>query len=230
MVILMEKKPDSYINYDDAIEYWSGVPATVNGVLGGFGETSLPATDVKGSRAFLRKLNLKFKEGHVFYGLDIGAGIGRVTRDFLSHVCDKIDLVEPVEQFVDEAHKSLAALKQEGKVVTIFQTGMQDFIPEKGKYTVIWCQWCLGQVGDETLLTFLEHCKEGLEENGVIVVKENNTMFEDDFDATDSSVTRTDDKFRTLFKEAGLTLITTQLQHGLPKNLYPVRMYALKPE
>jgi protein N-terminal methyltransferase len=226
----MEKKPDSYINYDDAIEYWSGVPATINGVLGGFGETSLPSTDVKGSRAFLKKLDLQFAEGHVFYGLDIGAGIGRVTRDFLSKVCDKVDLVEPVEQFVEEAHKALAELKSAGKIVDIYQIGMQDFIPSQGKYTVIWCQWCLGHLGDKALVEFLQRCKKGLEENGVIVVKENNTMFEDDFDETDSSVTRTDDKFRALFKEAGLELLSTQLQHGLPKKLYPVRMYALKPE
>lgn len=221
--------PDSHINYDDAIQYWSGVPATVNGVLGGFGETNLPATDVKGSRAFLKKLDLQFPEGHVFYGLDIGAGIGRVTRDFLSKVCDKVDLVEPVAPFVQEAHRVLADLKQAGKVVDIFQIGMQDFLPQPGRYSLIWCQWCLGHLADKALVEFFKRCKEGLEAGGVIVVKENNTMFEDDFDDTDSSVTRTDDKFRALFAESGLELFSTQLQHGLPKKLYPVRMYALRP-
>lgn len=116
--------------------------------------------------------------------------IGRVTRDFLSKICDKVDLEEPVPSFVEAAHKELAELKEQGKVGEIFPVGMQDFTPEKGKYWVIWCQWCLGQLSDKALVAFLKRCVEGLQPGGTIVVKENNIMTEDDFDATDSSVTR----------------------------------------
>lgn len=139
--------------------------------------------------------------------------------------------MEPVEPFVLEAHKQLATLKEEGKVGEIFQKGIQEFTPEEGKYWIIWCQWCVGQVPDKVLVEFLQKCKIGLQETGgLIVVKENNSPMVDDFDETDSSVTRTDETFRRIFKEAGLRLIMTALQKGMPKHIYPVRMYALKPE
>ena len=40
---------------------------------------------------------------------------------------------------------------------------------------------------------------------------------------------RIDDKFQSLFKEAKLRLVKTEIQRGFPKELFPVRMYALKP-
>ncbi|CCF36602.1 hypothetical protein CH063_08135, partial [Colletotrichum higginsianum] len=39
---------------------------------------------------------------------------------------------------------------------------------------------------------------------------------------------RVDEKFRALFEQAGLRLVKTELQRGFPKELFPVRMYALK--
>ena len=41
---------------------------------------------------------------------------------------------------------------------------------------------------------------------------------------------RTEEKFKTLFKEAGMKVIRTEIQRGFPKELYAVRMWALKPE
>jgi protein N-terminal methyltransferase len=39
---------------------------------------------------------------------------------------------------------------------------------------------------------------------------------------------RTDKKLRDIFGKAGLKIVQTQIQNGLPKELFPVRMYALK--
>ncbi|KAM9916136.1 hypothetical protein OXX59_010207 [Metschnikowia pulcherrima] len=64
--------------------------------------------------------------------------------------------------------------------------------------------------------------------NGTLIVKENIAPVEDIFDPTDSSVTRTDAKFRQLFQMAGFKLIASDVQKGMPKELYPVRMYCLK--
>ncbi|CAN6638088.1 alpha N-terminal protein methyltransferase 1 [Trichomonascus vanleenenianus] len=227
----MEERPDANIDYDTAIKYWSSVPATVDGVLGGFGESVVPKVDIVGSTTFLRKISpTRDSQGQPKNGLDIGAGIGRVTRDFLSRECDKVDLVEPVESFVEQAHKELASLKEKGKVGEIYQVGMQDFTPEEGKYWLIWCQWCVGHLSDDNLVEFFKRCIKGLQPGGWIVVKENNTKYEDDYDEVDSSVTRTDVKFRQIFERAGLDLKLTMLQKAMPKELYPVRMYALKPK
>lgn len=70
------------------------------------------------------------------------------------------------------------------------------------------------------------------ERRGWIIVKENMSTDADGkdiFDEVDSSVTRTDKKFRALFEESGLVIAKTELQNGFPKKLYPVRLYALRP-
>lgn len=101
-------------------------------------------------------------------------------------------------------------------------------------------------------MAYLERCRNAVLENGVIVVKENITETKDDmYDEIDSSVTRfasppnpevfflfcydltrdasrTDNKFRALFKQAGLRILKTEVQKGLPAQLYQVRSYALR--
>ncbi|AET38073.1 N-terminal protein methyltransferase Ecym_2334 [Eremothecium cymbalariae DBVPG len=225
--------PDSHIDYEHSIEYWSSIPATVDGVLGGYGpHTPVPTMDVHGSMHFLRKLKSRMvaPEQMPKYSADIGAGIGRVTKDFLSKVSDKVDLVEPVKPFLEKAHVELEGLKKEGKIGEIYEVGMQSWQPDANKYWLIWCQWCVGHLPDDELVSFFKRCIGGLQPNGTIIVKENNTTGEDDYDPLDSAVTRTDEKFKSLFARAGLKLIATELQKGLPEGLYPVKMYALKPQ
>lgn len=144
----------------------------------------------------------------------------------MSKICTKVDLVEPVASFVAEAHVQLDGNPILGEIHAV---GMQDFVPEEGKYWLIWCQWCLGHLGDEALIAFLKSCVAGLQKGGTIVVKENNAPIADIFDDQDSSVTRSDESFREIFQRAGLKVIMSNLQRGMPKHLFPVRMYALKP-
>lgn len=222
------------INYNDAIEYWLSVPASVNGVLGGFGEQSpVPKADIIGSGTFLRKLQTRMECPADYHKLtiDMGAGIGRITRDLLWKFSDECDLLEPVEPFLAQMQKELVPVQQKGKLGQVFPVGMQEWEcpPQKaGRYWLVWCQWCVGQLPDEELVRFWIKCREALMPNGTIVVKENIAPVEDVFDATDLSVTRTDAKFRELFQAAGLKLIALDIQRGLPRELYPVRMYCLK--
>ncbi|CAK7898110.1 alpha N-terminal protein methyltransferase 1 [[Candida] anglica] len=227
---------DSQINYNDAIDYWTSVPASVNGVLGGFGEqTSVPKADIIGSSTFLRKLQARMvcPEGQPKLTIDMGAGIGRITRDLLWKVSDVCDLLEPVKPFVAQMSNELSQVQQRGKLGDIYDIGMQEWSADAnklGRYWLVWCQWCVGQLPDAELVQFWRRCGEALMGNGVgtLIVKENIAPAEDIFDETDSSVTRTDAKFRQLFQEAGFKLIASDVQKGLPKELYPVRMYCLK--
>jgi protein N-terminal methyltransferase len=50
--------PDSHINYSNAISYWESVPTTVDGVLGGFGNSVVPELDIIGSNSFVKRLNI----------------------------------------------------------------------------------------------------------------------------------------------------------------------------
>ncbi|GAV26620.1 Putative S-adenosylmethionine-dependent methyltransferase [Pichia membranifaciens] len=228
-----EENVDKLINYNDAISYWTDVPATVDGVLGGFGETtSVPRADVVGSSTFMRKLKTRWstEPGKIKYGIDFGAGIGRVTRDFLHKVCDKVDLLEPVEPFVQQMRVELEQLEKEGKIGEIYDIPMQDWKAVEGRYALIWCQWCCGHLPDDAFLKWLNQCNRGLQQDGLLIVKENNTNSDDDlFDPEDSSKTRSDKNFRRLFEQAGWKLIATDLQKGVPRELFPIRMYALKP-
>ncbi|KAK9468675.1 alpha-N-methyltransferase NTM1 [Lipomyces arxii] len=226
---------DTEINYDDAIDYWTSTPATIDGVLGGFGHTSLPKTDVKGSLSFYNRVRSKYPEFDQSSNinkraLDVGAGIGRVTKDLLSKICDKIDLLEPVIPFAHQIPVELERANLSNKLGQIYKIPMQDFTPNEGAYWIIWCQWCLGQLKDDHLVTFLIRCKSALQKDGLVFVKENNTStLNDDFDEVDSSVTRSDASFRDIFIRAGYEILHVELQRGLPSGLLPVRTYALRP-
>lgn len=230
----VEGDPNGLINYDDAISYWLSVPASVNGVLGGFGEqTPVPKADIVGSATFLRKLQTRMvcPEGSKKLTIDMGAGIGRITRDLLWKVSDVCDLLEPVKPFVVQMLAELSGVAYRNKLGDIYDIGMQEWecAPEKmGHYWLVWCQWCVGQLPDDELVKFWIRCREALMPNGTLIVKENIAPVEDIFDSTDLSVTRTDAKFRLLFEQAGYKLIASDIQKGMPKELYPVRMYCLK--
>ena len=70
----------------------------------------------------------------------------------------------------------------------------------------------------------------GLKERGMIVVKENVTSTgEVEKDEDDSSVTRPDEMLKEIFDKAGLELVRDLKQQKFPKDIYPVKMYALRP-
>lgn len=171
-------------------------------------------------------------EGKLPLGVDCGAGVGRVTEGLLSQVCERVDAVEPIEKFTEVIRNS--ELKRTGVVGDIYTMGLENWYPEKNKYDLIWTQFCVGHLTDVQLREYFVRCREALTETGIMVVKENQSTDPnglDMFDEEDSSVTRTDEKLRTLFKEAGLVLVASELQLGFPKNfkLLPVRFYALRP-
>lgn len=225
--------PDSQIDHASSIRYWSSVSPNVNGMLGGFPQIS--RIDLRGSANFLakvRRLIPSIKPGTLALGVDCGAGIGRVTQGFLSNACEVIDIVEPVENFARVIRDG--PLKQQGKVGDVYVTGLEQWTPSK-PYDLIWNQWCVGHLTDAQLVAYLSRCKDALSESGLIVVKENvstDADGEDIYDDVDSSVTRTDGKFKHIFKEAGLSLVKTEEQMGFPKSLglFPVMFYALRPE
>ena len=47
-------------------------------------------------------------------------------------------------------------------------------------------------------------------------------------DRSDASITRTDGHFRRIFGAAGLRVVHCEAQRGLPRAVFPVRMYALE--
>jgi len=210
-------------------------------MLGGFPQIS--AIDLQSSSNFLAKLIRKRAHSTTLpisnllpRAADCGAGIGRITLGLLSTFASITDIIEPVQKFTNEITQGagFAALRGSGKIGEIYNVGLEAWTPTYG-YDLFWNQWCLGHLTDAQLVAYLGRCKRRLAEGGWIVVKENissDAGGRDVFDETDSSVTRTDGKFRRLFRGAGLTVVTTEVQKGLSKGLglYPIRTYALQPE
>ncbi|EOA81694.1 uncharacterized protein SETTUDRAFT_143439, partial [Exserohilum turcica Et28A] len=245
--------PDASIDVAHSLSYWNSVTPDVNGMLGGFPQTS--RIDLQGSSNFLAKLRrggkAASKDALPLLGrvADCGAGIGRITRGLLLGVSERVDIVEPVQKFTDELAQSLEQdddNKTQGALGDIINLGLQDWVPEPASYNLIWNQWCLGHLTDAQLVVYLQRCKQGLVKptattegdaatprSSWIIVKENlstDSKHRDIYDDEDSSVTRSDAKFRWLFQKAGLRIVATELQKGMPRELFPVRIYALAPE
>lgn len=151
----IEMNGDSDPFYEDAAHYWETIPATIDGMLGGFGFIS--HTDIEGSKKFLNKLFRSKEPPGKKYALDCGAGIGRITKNLLIHIFDKVDMVEQNPKFLAKAPKFIEHF--ENKLGEFYSVGLQEFTPENNKYDIIWCQWVLGHLKDDHLVNFLQRCK-----------------------------------------------------------------------
>jgi protein N-terminal methyltransferase len=201
--------------------YWKSLPPTLDTMLGGFNNTRLPRVDIIGSQTFLAHPTIKSRlaASKFAHAVDCGAGIGRVTKNLLTKLFQKTDLVDPIESFNQTVQEGeyLRPEREAGKIGRVFTMGLQQFVPERGRYSVIWNQWCLGHLTDGDLVDYFKRCREGLVPSGggVIVVKENLASGVDNYDMLDSSFTRTEKSFRAIFANAGLRIIHSAEQHGL---------------
>ena len=159
--------------------------------------------------------------------LDCGAGIGRISKLLHAPIFDKVDMVEINQEFLDKAPAYFG--DRAAKLNRRFCSGLQEFTPDEGYYDVIWCQWVLGHLTDEDLISFFQRCQKGLRENGIIVLKENVCApGKRDFDEQDSSYTRPKVELLELIEKSGLTILRQEKQKNFPKEIYEVWMIALQ--
>lgn len=164
--------------------------------------------------------------------VDCGAGIGRLTSSLLLNFADLVDLVEPCAPFCTQIRTSqlLSQARADQAIGTVFECGLQHFEPSPNTYQIIWNQWCLGQLSDVDLIAYIKRCRPALKQNGLIFVKENvaSDAGDDIFDELDSSYTRTEASFMRIFKESGVRVVKSSVQHGFPKKLFKVKVWALR--
>ncbi|OQV11907.1 putative N-terminal Xaa-Pro-Lys N-methyltransferase 1 [Hypsibius exemplaris] len=215
--------------YDKASKYWAEIPATVDGMLGGLSKVS--TSDINFSSRCFEQLRSKGFITQSQLVVDVGAGIGRISKHFLSKHFDQVDLLEADEHFLAAAPNYLGptVLKQIRKTIPL---RLQDFHPEPETYDCVWIQWVSSHLRDEDFVEALRRLKASLRaaSNGLIFVKENLTQPHqgDEFDSLDASVTRTRERFLELFEQAELTLIRESKQDRFPTELYEVRLFALQ--
>lgn len=219
----------SSLFYTNAQKYWSEIAPTVDGMLGGLG--CIAPADIQFSSQFLNDLYKMNPSPGKSRALDCGAGIGRVTKHLLTKVFECVDLVEQDERFVAIAKDYLSingALSK--KIGTIFNEGLQHFVPDAHVYDIIWCQWVLGHLSDDDLIAFFKRCIQGLSPNGCIILKENVTV-NGDFciDNVDSSVTRSLKRIKFILESANLRVIKIIKQQHVIDGLFPIYTIACRP-
>jgi len=137
--------------YQLGADYWAGIPQDLDGVLGG--QTHIDGVDVAESRAFLVERVQGARGVGARRALDLGAGIGRVTRALLAPHFATVDLVEQDEAMLDKARADLAAdaAMPPGRVGVTLVAGLQDLRFEElsvggvaPRYDCVWLQWASG--------------------------------------------------------------------------------------
>ena len=165
--------------YKKREKHWASKEPTLISVLGGFENSHLP--DVKCSCELLNGLILS-KQLNPGSSLDCGAGIGRVTENVLCNFFKEIDLVEKDKKFIDKCKIKFSG---NNKIRKIYMCPLESFEFEK-KYDLIWVQWCLENLEDEDLEPFLRKCYDNLNDDGIIIVKENLYNLEEEEDDDDN--------------------------------------------
>ncbi|KIW16714.1 hypothetical protein PV08_03903 [Exophiala spinifera] len=260
---------DSRISTAEQLAYWNQISADDDGMLGGYPQVS--RIDIQFSRTFVGKLRRLYPpttppdekrrtSKYAFArGLETGAGIGRVTFNLLSTLCEQIDIIEPIEKFTDVLTAPDSTLVRSGQLRRVYNVPLQEWTAattpswqsalnvqadadmdlsatsSQGRYDLIWNQWCLSHLSSEALVRYFASLIPLLAPDGWIIAKENlstDAFGKDIYYEEDSSVTRSDQNWRAAFEKAGLHIVKTQLQTGFPKELglLPVRIYAMRPK
>ena len=236
--------------YSAAAQFWqdpANCASSEDGVLGGFG--CISPVDIRESARFLRELRAVRPSLQRTAALDCAAGIGRVAKHLLLPQFDRVDLLEQSERLlaaseayinVEDADASgdLCATSR-GVLGQLIQCGMQAFdslhdaSASPLAWDVVWVQWAIGHLTDIDMVDFLQRCRAALRPGGVICLKENVVGPADDIafemDTEDSSVTRSLEYYRCIFRQSGLSIVleSQQDQSDWPAELLPVYMWAL---
>ena len=218
--------------YKKREEHWASQEPTIKSVLGGFENSQLP--DVKCSCELLNGLILT-KQLNPGSCLDCGAGIGRVTEYVLSNFFKEIDLVERDKKFIEKCKTKFSG---NSKIKNIYMSPLESFKFER-KYDLIWIQWCLENLEDEDLEPFLNKCYNHLNDDGMIIVKENLYNFDEDekkenkgkkefsYSDLDYSKQRPDAFYINLFIKNKFKIKLHFLNPNWPDDMMPLCVYVL---
>lgn len=226
--------------YSKSARYWQQQPPSIEGMLGGLGK--LDARDVAASRKFLEGLWRRVQPSGKSVALDVGAGIGRVTKHLLLPIFETVDMLDQNPIYLRKSVAFIGEDSKRGVVGKRIACGMQAFnanglIGADGvhsgvllaRYDLVWIQWCINYLTDEDLVRFLRQCCKCLLPGGLIGLKDNVVRSGFLIDKDDSSIMRSDKYLKHLFSKAQVEVIREIKQLDFPRDVFPVRIYALRP-
>eukprot|EP00668_Euglena_longa_P033379 GGOE01042938.1.p1 GENE.GGOE01042938.1~~GGOE01042938.1.p1 ORF type:complete len:549 (+),score=174.54 GGOE01042938.1:79-1725(+) len=221
MAGMWEEESKSKQWYTHVKEYWDSREAKVN-------NPAIAAVDLEESATFLQPF---FPAGERFKrrALDLGAGVGRVAQGVLLKFVYTVDLVDQGAHFLREARNRLGTRNLNGQYV---QAAVQDVDIPAGHYDLICFQYTALYLGDDELLQTLKRCGPGLKEKGILFFKDNLPSNPAKFQVNRDSgfnIFRTEEHYRHLFRQAGLTIVKEALQDKWLEDANKVKMFALRP-
>lgn len=207
--------------YEKTKEYWENCDNTIEDMLGG--NPQVNEIDIKTSSELLEGLikSGKLNPGRV---LDCGAGIGRITNSVLQNYFSEVDLVEMNKNFVEFGKQFF---KDNKKIKDFYCSVLQEFKFEK-KYDCIWIQWCIENLEDDDLDIFLTNCCKNIQDNGLMVIKENITDKGNFYSSEDFSKIRSDRIYKEIFERNGFSIVKHFHHPNWPKDLMKVSVFVLK--
>lgn len=229
---MFEKYKDKWYNISTL--YWSKQEQNDNGMLGGY--SSLTEFDISSSTKIIEKYqnppkNKKYTKLGNNQIADCGCGIGRVSHSVLSKYFKKIDLIDPVDKFIEEAKKNLA---DDNVEIRTFTEGIQTWTPDC-EYDAYWIQWAIMYLTDIDAINFLQRCKQHLSKNGYIFIKDNISSSdikqkreEATFYPQGCGICRAFSHYLSLFKKANIKVIEIKKQENWPDELLPVYIFVLQ--
>ena len=162
--------------------------------------------------------------------LDVGAGIGRVTKHVLvPSGFGHVDLLDSSQRFLDSA-RDFVGSPHLGELICM---PMHEFDFGNGPWDVIWVQWAAIYLPDDDFVAFFRRAVHALVQSpsSCVILKEN-VLRKDGppvQDESDASQTRSDPHIRRLLAQAGARVLHAEYAAGFPANIFPVMMYALGP-
>nr|XP_027205430.1 N-terminal Xaa-Pro-Lys N-methyltransferase 1-B-like [Dermatophagoides pteronyssinus] len=211
---------------ESSISYWKEKQATLHDILGG--QLQIANTDILNSHRFLQKaVKAQNKSGVLFAyerSADVGAGIGRVTAGVLQKCFKHVDLYEPVDHLLQEAKRLTDQTKCSYYCSSIAQFISSDAV----MYNCVWLQWVLMYADDTQVVALLSACRQKLQKNGVIIVKENySESNEVEVDAADFSTCRPLARWQKLFERSQCKILLWETVPHWPDRLYKIFAAAL---
>eukprot|EP00127_Corallochytrium_limacisporum_P007011 Clim_evm19s240 gene=Clim_evmTU19s240 len=222
--------------YASAQRFWESCDPTDQSMLGGYEHTK--DLDVETSFKFLKD------HGPFKNGLDLGAGIGRVTRDLLVERLNipHVHIVELSEKLIKKCEKINAELPNAKKLcfrhhccsITDYEWGQ----PCCNTYDFMLLQYVMGHLLDDDLAEVLKKASDHLEPGrGIVFVKENMSNGKNPYRGLDSDSNkdfassfhvRSESSYNALFHKAELEVVSEMWQEHMPEELMPVKMLILR--
>ncbi|CAD8065228.1 unnamed protein product [Paramecium sonneborni] len=191
-------------------QFWAQQSITNSSMLGGYDQIN--NVDIQQSEQFLLR---NIKQFNTI--LELGSGVGRISEQLFIKHFKEIHLVEREAKFINESKRRLNQFN-----CLYYQMPVEQFEP-KNYFDCIWIQWISMYLTDSDFCNMLQKFKKY-----PIILKENVSTQDYQFDDEDASITRSEKIYEILIKKCGFKIVDEEFQQGLPTDIYKIKLYFLK--